>query len=98
MTVYVSSIWWTDCDPFLRIVGNDMDTVRHAAIQSMKDAVLEAEDSDNEDTSLENEIHWNGVGAMSLTDMVAAYEIPGLEPDYSRILSGDKEALLYLTD
>lgn len=102
MKVYVTAIWWTDCDPLLRIIGNDADTVRKAAEEAMSQEARDCitGDADHEYTFEEayQQIHWNGIGSMNLKDVIAAYEIPSLEPDYTNLLSGDKDALLYITD
>lgn len=95
MKVYITAIWYTDCDPFLRIIGNSADKVRKAAEEAM--AEQQEKDAEDDDGVFPlASLHWNGIGSMNLKDVIAAYEIPSLEPDYTSLISGDKDALLYL--
>jgi hypothetical protein len=95
--VYVTAIWWTDSDPFVRIVGNDRLAVRNAAMRAMADAASEAADETDDEDAMMDRLHWNGVGTMNLSDVIAAWEVPSLEPEYSDLLSGDKDALVYVS-
>jgi hypothetical protein len=101
VTVFVAACWWRDNDPFTRIVGNDAHKVRTAAMSAMRDAAKDALQGDSdEDTTIEtylDELCWSGVHQFSLTDLVKDSEIPQLQPDYDELVSGDKDAILYLS-
>jgi len=90
MKVYVTAIWWTGSDPFLHIIGNSSDKVHIEAERAMLEAARDAEEDDT------SNLHWNGVSSMNLKDVIADYEIPSLEPDYTNLCSGDREAILYV--
>ena len=83
-TVYVASAWWSDCDPFVRVVGNDPKRVEKAVERAMKDAAIDAYNgSEPEDKrkvrDFLRDIEWTGVDEFTFDaivpqNVIAQYE------------------------
>ncbi len=112
-TIYVASAWWEDCDPFVRVVGNDPKKVQKAVERAMKDEAVDAFNASEPEDKRKvrdflNDIGWSGVDGFAFDAIVPTRTIENYESDqphaddidyhdYIALRDGERDAVVYLS-
>jgi len=86
-TVYVASAWWRENDAFVTVVGNSARLVEKTIFKAMRNAAIDAYNSDCEDgkrvRDYMDDIAWSGVNAFAFDAIVPERIIRQYEESYS---------------